>query len=236
VQILRLEGEIASFREEAQVEGMRETLHSLWQRRTALQREMAALETQLADSTQSVEIRESLGDQVEAVSQMVHSVEASVEQIERDLASSELEDARLTSLHRQLLEEREELYSLSTPTLEALVGGYDEQIASLERELETVHALAGEAKSGQNAAETRMEIAGNALRIIQSAYAEANLRLEEKHQGLIVVDQATVPSYRSFPQRKLLTVLAAGFGFLLACAWVVIRQNALATLESTERS
>ena len=71
-------------------------------------------------------------------------------------------------------------------------------------------------------ARAEMRIAEEALSSIQSMHSSVAMRLEERHQGLRVVDEAFPPNYPSAPRRKLLTILAAGLGFILACVFAVL--------------
>ena len=122
-------------------------------------------------------------------------------------------------------------YGYSTPTLAALVEAHDDELALIDEEAQELRAQIGKAMTEQLASKGRLEIARKVLETIQTAHSEAALRLEEKHQGLVVISRAIPPRYAEFPKKKLLTILAAAVAFVVVCAWVVTRENLLAALE-----
>lgn len=142
-----------------------------------------------------------------------------------------LEDERLDAQRELSRLDYEHLYSRSTPALEALVAGYDEQLAAVDASIEQVRSLIGRAMTEQLAAESELTIARDALSAIQLAVSETVMRLEEKNQGLIVVDHALPPHYAEFPRRKLMTLLAGALALFAACVFAVARENLLGAAE-----
>jgi uncharacterized protein involved in exopolysaccharide biosynthesis len=159
------------------------------------------------------------------------SLQAQIDAVDQELAHAKPTDERFSNELDVYLEEEKEFFKYSTESLEAFVAAHDQVIAELAAEEAALRELSGRSQAEQLAAEVELEAAQTALMTILQAHEEAALRLEEKHQGLAVVSSAIPPTYPSFPNRKLLTVLAAAFGFLLACIWVVTRENLLAALE-----
>jgi capsular polysaccharide biosynthesis protein len=180
-------------------------------------------------------IREIGGLEAEAAQSrtILESIERSAEEVIDQLARAELEGRDRENELERLWEEQSLLYDYSTPTLEALVAGYDGEIASLGAEGERLRALIGQVETQQVTAKAQLEVAQEALTSLQTAHAEVAMRMEEKHQGLVVIDEAIAPFYPESPRKRLLTLLAGGLAFFLACVFVIARENMLASLEES---
>jgi capsular polysaccharide biosynthesis protein len=164
---------------------------------------------------------------------LLDSVHASQESVTEELSWAELEDRQEEADLIRLMLEYATLYDRSTPTLSAMVAHYDAELAAIDASVETLRAQIGQVDTETMAARGQLTIAQEALNSLQTAHSEAALRLEEKYQGLRVVDRAIEPHYADFPRKRALTLIAALLAFLLSSIAVVVRENALAAAEES---
>lgn len=172
--------------------------------------------------------------QAERDATLLSGVENSGNEIDDQYLRAFAEEERLTSEVDLAQREYEALYAESTPVLMMRLSDYDQQLMQVEASAEQVRALIGEVSTAIATAQSRLDIAEGALSSIQTTYSEAALRLEERQQGLKVVDEAFAPTYPAAPRKKLLTILAAGLAFLCACVVVIARENMLAVTEESK--
>jgi uncharacterized protein involved in exopolysaccharide biosynthesis len=258
-RMIALQESFEQFRQEHNAADLEVHRRDLWRRRSDLaeslhgsETDRARLEGELATLQEdegsggeiyratealrlSQRLRGTLAGRVAAGADMA-ALEASLEQFNAALAHASLEDEHLKRQVEAMAAEYSLFYEYSTPTLEALVEAHDAELALIDEEVLALRVQIGTAMTEQTAAEAQLEIAGGVLGTIQTAHSEAALRLEEKHQGLVVISRAIPPHYAEFPKKKLLTILAAAVAFVVVCAWVVTRKNLLAALEEGGQS
>ncbi|MBN1478231.1 hypothetical protein JXA47_15855 [Candidatus Sumerlaeota bacterium] len=239
---------LISYRQAQSPDDLRALQSDLLNQRREFSQRVARLEAELAQRRGEIE---ALGDtpsaaaerltrevgglvaEVEQCHAILAATERSAEVVIDQLARADLEQrSRETDLER-LWDEQSLLYEYSTPTLEALVAGYDAELVALGAEGERLRELIGQVATLQDTAKARLEVAQEALSSLQTAHAEVAMRMEEKHQGLVVIDEAFAPFYPESPKKKLLTLLAGGLAFFLACVFVIARENMLASLEES---